>query len=155
MKIEMYCDGAASNNGYKNAVGGWAYSIYIDGVEKTIGYGSVAGATNQQMELRAMIEGCREAYALAQTTGLEVDVHSDSAYCINCYNQKWYKGWRINGWKNAKKQPVANKELWEELVPYFEEPIFHFYKANGHSGDPKNDRVDRLAVAAREGRCSN
>lgn len=150
-KIEVYTDGAVSNNGYENAVGGWAYTIYVDNKLTASNYGRLEGATNQQMELRAMIEGCKEAYALAQTLGNEVDVYSDSAYCINCYNQKWYKGWRINGWKNARKQLVANKELWEELIYYFEAPFFHFYKVKGHANDKRNNEVDKMAVLARMG----
>ena len=27
MNYKIYCDGAASNNGYENAIGGWAYVI--------------------------------------------------------------------------------------------------------------------------------
>lgn len=45
-----------------------------------------------------------------------VKLHSDSAYPINCMNQKWYGKWRTNGWRNSKKKPVENKGLWKELL---------------------------------------
>lgn len=153
MKIEVYTDGATSNNGYENAIGGWASIIYIDNVEVKKVYGRMPNATNQQMEMVAMIEGCSEALALAYSLGIkDIYVYSDSAYCLNCYVQKWYKNWYLNGWKNAKKQPVANRNLWEKLIHYFENTRFHFIKVKGHSGDPKNEAVDQLAIAAKEGR---
>ena len=56
----------------------------------------------------------------------------------------------MNGWLNSKKQPVANKELWEKLIPYFENPRFSFEKVKGHSGNQLNELVDKMAVAARQ-----
>lgn len=144
--VELYTDGATSKNGYADAVGGWAYILYFDGEEKSRGYGQVKGATNQQMELRALIEGCKEARIF--TKG-RIYVYSDSAYAMNCYAQKWHENWQRNGWKNAKKEPVANKELWEELIPYFEDCDFTFTKVKGHSTNKGNLEVDKLAVMAR------
>lgn len=78
-------------------------------------------------------------------------IYSDSAYIINCITQKWYKKWQTNGWRNSKKEPVANRELWERLIPYFENPRFSFEKVKGHSGEKDwNDYVDRLAVEAKK-----
>ena len=36
-----------------------------------------------------------------------------------------------NGWKNAKKQPVANQDLWEKLIQWFETPEVDFQKVKG------------------------
>jgi ribonuclease HI len=79
----------------------------------------------------------------------EIVVYSDSAYVINCYKQKWYKKWQVNGWINSKKQPVANKELWEQLIPYFENPFFSFEKVAGHADNKYNNLVDEMAVKAK------
>jgi ribonuclease HI len=60
--------------------------------------------------------------------------------------------WLNNGWRNAKKEPVANADLWEPLIEMYvsladnERPDFQWVK--GHNGDPMNERVDQLAVAA-------
>ena len=54
-----------------------------------------------------------------------------------------------NGWINSKKEPVANKELWLQLIPYFENPLFSFLKVKGHNGDKFNELADELAVKAR------
>lgn len=57
----------------------------------------------------------------------------------------------LYGWRNSKKEPVANRELWERLIPYFENPRFSFEKVKGHSGEKDwNDYVDRLAVEAKK-----
>lgn len=78
-------------------------------------------------------------------------VYSDSAYIINCYKQKWYNKWQINDWKNSKKEPVANKELWEQLIPYFDNVMFSFEKVPGHAGHVYNEMVDQMAVQAKKG----
>ena len=49
----------------------------------------------------------------------------------------------------ARRKPVANRDLWEplvELVVARGDVTFRWVK--GHSGDPMNDLVDRLAVEA-------
>ena len=40
---------------------------------------------------------------------------------------------------------MANRELWEELIPYFHNPCFNFVKVVGHSGDVYNEKADKLA----------
>ena len=49
---------------------------------------------------------------------------------------------------NAGKQPVANRDLWERLIAQTRRHEVIWNKVRGHSGDPLNDRVDRLARAA-------
>ena len=77
-----------------------------------------------------------------------VVVYTDSAYLHNCYQQKWYVNWQKNGWKNAKKQPVANQDLWKMLIPYFETFGIDFVKVKGHAGNQWNEYVDDLAQTA-------
>ena len=79
----------------------------------------------------------------------KVEFYTDSAYIHNCYSQGWWKKWVINGWINSKKQPVANKELWELIIPLFNNKQFSFYKVKGHQGDYWNEYVDKLAVSAK------
>lgn len=145
--MRIYTDGATSNNGYEGAKGGWAW-IIVDENNKIVrqGYGSNSNITNNQCELMALIDACEAA----EKIGGIFEVYSDSAYCINCYQQKWYKKWQANGWMNSKKEPVANLYLWELLIPYFEKSNFMFYKVKGHANDYWNNYVDRMAVEAKE-----
>lgn len=147
MKFTIYCDGSTRNNGYENAVGAWAYVILND-KEEIIHQNcmSVKGATNQQMELVAAAEAIEYLFEKELVVPFDtVNIYTDSAYLHNCYTQKWYKSWQMNGWKNSKKQPVANKELWERLVQWFEMPEINFVKTRGHAGIKWNEYVDTMA----------
>ena len=147
-RIKLYCDGAASNNGKEDAIGGWAFAIIKYDEVVCFSSGKVIGATNQMMELQAMVTGCAyiEAYHLQDCL---VDIYSDSAYIINCFNQNWWCNWEKNDWLNSKKEPVANKTLWELLIPSFKKVNYTFNKVKGHNGDKWNEYVDKLAVQAR------
>ncbi len=95
------------------------------------------------MELTAALEG------LAAIPGRRrVHLSSDSAYVVNCFRDRWWEGWQRNGWKNASKQPVANRDLWERLIAETERHEVIWHKVKGHSGEALNERVDGLARAA-------
>ncbi|HYB40337.1 MAG TPA: ribonuclease H, partial [Candidatus Methylomirabilis sp.] len=99
--------------------------------------------TNQRMELTGPVEGLR-----ALRGRRVVGIYSDSAYVVNCFRDKWYVRWRQNGWRNAQKKPVENRDLWEALIDVAERHEVAWHKVAGHSGDPLNDRADRLARSA-------
>ena len=137
--VTIYTDGACSGN---PGPGGWA-AIIIDGGQEREVSGGEPLTTNQRMEIRGAIEGLR-----AVDGRRRVDLFSDSAYVVNCFRDRWYERWRQNGWKNAQKKPVENRELWEALIAQAERHQVTWHKVAGHSGDPLNDRADRLACAA-------
>jgi ribonuclease HI len=135
MTTTIFTDGACSGN---PGPGGWAWAI--EGGAQ--GSGGEKHTTNQRMELAAVLE------ALRANEG-PVEIVSDSTYVVNCFKDKWYAGWMKRGWTNSKREPVANRDLWEpliELVLARKNVSFRWVK--GHSGHPMNDLVDRLAVDA-------
>lgn len=137
--VVVYTDGACAGN---PGPGGWAAIIFDGGEERTVS-GAVPSTTNQRMELRAAIEG------LAAIPGRRrVRLFTDSAYVMNCFRDRWYERWERSGWMNASKQPVANRDLWERLIAETRRHEVVWNKVRGHSGDPLNERVDRLARAA-------
>lgn len=144
--VEIYTDGATSNNGYEGSYGGWAFIVVENDKIIRAGKGHEDNTTNNQCELTAIINAC----CYAEGLGAPVTIFSDSAYCVNCYKQKWYKNWLKNGWVNSKKEPVANRVLWERLIPFFENPNFSFEKVKGHSINKYNNIVDKMAVEAKE-----
>jgi ribonuclease HI len=77
-------------------------------------------------------------------------VVSDSTYVVNCFKQSWWSGWQRRGWRNTQGKPVANQDLWKQLLPLALDPgrpvTFEWVK--GHSGDRMNDLVDLLATEA-------
>ena len=147
MNYSIYTDGATSGNGYEGAQGGWAW-ILLDENENIIqkGVGHLDNATNNICELAAVIDACRYATSLDNSTFI---IYSDSSYVINCYKEKWYKKWQLNGWRNSKGHTVANKELWKYLIPYFEDSRFTFEKVKGHANNKYNNLVDKMAVEAK------
>lgn len=151
MNFTIYCDGSARNNGRKNAVGAWAYVILIDETETIVhqNCGVVIGATNQQMELTAAIEAIEYLFNNEVARPFDsVTVYTDSAYLHNCYIQKWYHTWQTNNWRNSKKEKVANRELWEKLVRWFDSAEVDFVKTKGHAGVKWNEYVDMMAQTA-------
>jgi ribonuclease HI len=148
-KYLIYCDGSTRANGQVGAVGAWAYAI-LDG-----DYGALVtadaqaevGTTNQRMELAAALNALKVVWPMCEVFD-DIEICTDSAYLHNCVTQKWYVNWQSNGWKNSKKQPVANQDLWEQLVPYFEMPNIKFTKVKGHADNVWNNYVDDLAQTA-------
>ena len=133
--LEVWTDGACSGN---PGPGGWAWATK-DGRQAS---GGEPATTNQRMEIRAALE------AVSALEGPLVVV-SDSTYVVNCFRDGWWRGWLSRGWVNSAKKPVANRDLWEPLVTAVRnrgDITFRWVK--GHSGDPMNDLVDRLAVEA-------
>lgn len=135
--LELYTDGSAAKNR-----SGWGFVAIDENGKKYQENGQLpVGTTNQKAELTAAIEAL--TWAVKQSN--DITVYSDSAYLINCYDQRWWQSWIENGWYNSKRQPVANKEEWEQLIPFFKNPNIHFYKIAAHVGHTHNEHADKLA----------
>lgn len=108
------------------------------------GSGGERPTTNQRMEVRAVLE------ALRAHPDERIEIVSDSTYVVNCFRDRWWQRWTTNGWRNSKREPVANRDLWEPLVTLYRprQVDISFRWVKGHSGDHLNDLVDQLAVAA-------
>ncbi len=140
-KILIYSDGSCSNNQSKENFGGYgAVLIYKDNVKEI--YGGEKNTTNNIMEMTAVIKSLEAL----KNKNIPVEVYSDSAYIVNCINNKWYVNWRKNGWKTSKKDPVENKELWEKMLFLIDSLLdFKIIKVKGHAGDTYNELADELA----------
>ena len=58
------------------------------------------------------------------------------------------ENWQKNNWKTAGKDPVKNRELWEELYNLTQKHKVTFIKVKGHSDNEWNNRCDFLATSA-------
>ena len=139
-KIIIYTDGACSGN---PSPGGWG-AVLMSGSNKKEKSGADPQTTNQRMELMAVVA----ALKALKVTGWEVVVYSDSAYLVNAFGQKWLDKWQQNGWKNSKKEEVANQDLWKELLDLTSRNRVTMKKVKGHAGDEYNERCDQLARQA-------
>ena len=106
-------------------------------------WGNESPSTNNRMEIMGLLEGLR---ALKSPT--RVQAHVDSTYVMKAFTDRWLDGWQRRGWVNSQKKPVANRDLWEELLVAVKPHRLEFTKVAGHSGVTLNELVDQLAVAA-------
>ena len=137
-KVVIYTDGACSGN---PGPGGWA-AVLISGEHKKEISGGSKQTTNNIMELTAILESLK-----ALKSECEVELYSDSAYCVNAFNQNWIYGWIKKGWKTADGSEVKNKEIWQEIYDLTKKHKVNFNKVKGHSNVELNNRCDELARA--------
>lgn len=138
-EVTIYTDGACSGN---PGPGGWGAILMYGSHRKEVS-GANPETTNNRMEITAVIEALRQ---LKQPCS--VKVYSDSAYVVNCFNQRWINGWQKNGWKNSRNEPVENQDLWRELLEMMKVHQVEYIKVKGHSDNEFNNRCDELAREA-------
>ena len=119
--------------------GGWGTILmYKETIKEISGY--MPDTTNNIMEMTAVIEGLKKL-----KFACEVEIYSDSSYVVNAFNNFWIQGWIKNNWINSSKEPVKNKELWQELYELTKKHKVKFIKVKGHSDNKYNNRCDELA----------
>lgn len=136
--VTIYTDGACDPN---PGPGGWAAVLLYRGAEKVL-TGSERHTTNNRMELQAAISALE---ALGGST--RVQLHTDSEYLKRGVTE-WLSRWIARGWLKSDKRPVLNVDLWQRLHALTLRHDIEWHWVRGHSGDPQNERVDRLAHQA-------
>ena len=134
--VIIYTDGACSGN---PGPGGWGAVLMYKDNKKEIS-GNNPATTNNIMEITAVIEALK-----LLKFPCNVKVYSDSSYVVNCFIKGWIYNWQKNNWKTADKQPVKNRDLWEELYNFTKIHKIEFIKVKGHSDNFYNNRCDELA----------
>ncbi|HBA71542.1 MAG: ribonuclease HI [Geobacteraceae bacterium GWC2_55_20] len=135
--VEIFCDGACSGN---PGPGGYGAILRCGRHEKEIS-GGAKETTNNRMELSAAIEALR-----LLTRPCRVTITTDSQYLVKGMTE-WISGWQRKGWRNSKKEPVVNRDLWELLLELTQPHIVQWRWVRGHAGHTENERCDRLARA--------
>ena len=136
--IKIYTDGSCIGN---PGNGGWA-AIIINNEKKIKIKGSKKNTTNNQMELLAPIKALKKI-----SKGNKVQIFTDSKY-VKSGITEWIHNWKKNGWKTANREPVKNKELWEELDLLTNEFEISWNWVKAHSTDKLNNEVDLIAKEA-------
>ena len=122
----VYTDGACKNNGRSDAEAGWAF-IFAPGNETNPNFGHVEARlelkgptgieyiqTSNRAELRAVCAAL-ETRSWPGEGWERIVIATDSDYVvagITSHIRKWVN----NGWLNAQRKPVANRDLWERLL---------------------------------------
>lgn len=136
--VEIFCDGACSGN---PGPGGFGAILRAGTRIKELSGGALE-TTNNRMELTAAITALE-----ALTRPCRVSVTTDSQYLVKGMNE-WLAGWIRKGWRNSKKEPVLNRDLWERLDALARMHVIEWLWVKGHAGHPENERCDELARQA-------
>lgn len=140
MIVEIFTDGACKGN---PGPGGWGAILRFNQQEKELS-GAESHTTNNRMELMAAIQGL-----LALTRSCTVSLYTDSQY-LRQGMMGWVAQWKKSGWRNSKKEPVKNIDLWQQLDALAQQHQITWHWVKGHSGHPENERADTLANQAIE-----
>ncbi|MEE9273297.1 MAG: ribonuclease HI [Robiginitomaculum sp.] len=135
--LTIYTDGACSGN---PGPGGWGALLIYGAREKKL-YGGERDTTNNRMEMMAAI---RALSSLKPGYDKPIIIWTDSKYLKDGITS-WIKGWKKRGWKNAKKEPVKNKDLWLSLDSLVQGKNIEWKWVKGHAGIEGNERADELA----------
>lgn len=144
--ILIFTDGSSRGN---PGPGGWGAIVAYDGKTRELG-GGAKMTTNNRMEISAAIEALKFLAKYDAGDDEPIVVHTDSSYLVQGIT-KWVRGWARNDWMTATKEPVSNRDLWEQLVAATEkleeshEIVWELVK--GHVGVPGNERCDEIATA--------
>ncbi len=137
--VTIYTDGGCKPN---PGPGGWAALLISESGEYALS-GNHADTTNNQMELTAAIAALE---SLDQPHN--VTLYTDSTYLKKGITE-WLSTWQRNGWRTANNKPVQNKALWQRLYHVINRHDIEWKWVRSHAGNEYNERVDKLATAAR------
>jgi ribonuclease HI len=129
--VVAYTDGACSGN---PGAGAWAYRLEWPDGSIDEAAGAEPMTTNNREELKAVREALRAARSrIGGDRDWRIVVRTDSLGVIN---------WLTRNWKRKK-----NLDLYPDIDALVDDRV-RFEHVRGHSGEPGNERVDELAVAA-------
>ena len=148
--INIYTDGACSNNGKPDARAG--FGIYFGkNDERNVSESFTGLQTNNRAELLAIIK----ALTILRTEieqGQKINIYTDSSYAIRCcttYGEKMFK----KGWKNKGKD-IPNTKMVKVAYNFCKKyPNIKFIHVMAHTGlqdahSIGNENADRLANLA-------
>ena len=128
--VTITTDGAARGN---PGPGGWAALLQRTGGERLLTGEQPEDTTNNAMELLAVVSALE-----ALRRPCRVMLRSDSTYVIE----------GLKRLRDGGAVPQKNRALWERLAAVAQRHTIEVEWVKGHSGDPRNERVDEAANAA-------
>jgi len=139
MGIVAYTDGSSRGN---PGPGGYGVILSMGKHYREISQG-FKYTTNNRMELMSVIV----ALEAIKAPGAEITIYSDSKYVVDAVEKRWVFGWVKKGFAGKK-----NPDLWKRFLIVYPKHKVKFVWVKGHAGNPMNEKVDELAVAAATGK---
>ncbi len=145
-----YTDGSCVGNGKAVNTGGFGIVVLNDDGSFADAYAKRnENTTNNREELRAILR-------VMLTAGVRVGsdwaqppvVYSDSAYCVNTFND-WMFRWAKNNWIKSDSKVPENLDLIQAYYEHYQKGYrIDLRKVKGHSGVIWNEVADKLATGA-------
>ncbi len=157
--FHLFTDGACTDNGKRNAKGGYGVHVYTD---SSLDVSRPLLRTEPQTNNRAELRGIQAALDLIDQYGetwkqthTEFFIWSDSQYSIDCLT-KWAKSWRNNNWKKKDGNLIQNLDLIKSLYERLQRmPRVSLHHVRGHQDARQhefpfdgNHKADKLATQA-------
>jgi ribonuclease HI len=153
-EVELWTDGSGTT---RQQPGGWAFVLrYIEPgtgeVHEREGHGRAHYATNNTMEMTALLEGLRslpwpcrvKLHADSELVGLAFDNRKEGTW-----TEGRLAGWKKRGWRRTQGR-LRNEGLWREIDTAAQGHVIEFVHVRGHTGIALNERCDVLAGEQRK-----
>ena len=143
-----YVDGSCIGNGKAINEGGFVVVVLNDNGTFVNAYARRnENTTNNREELRAILYVMLTAAADTSQGWVQPPiVYSDSAYCVNTFND-WMFRWAANNWIKSDGKTPENLDL---IQAYYEHYMSGYRidlrKIKGHAGHEWNELADKLAT---------
>jgi ribonuclease HI len=150
--LNIYTDGSSYQGPRRGGVGILFVTVDDDGEERADPYPlpGYMGATNQQMELYAAIDGLKALVTrrapVAAGPYRRIVIWTDSTYLVDGYDSARFT-WAQTDWMTRAGNPVVNTPLWKELVKLAArtgKPV-EIRWVRGHKQSAHNKAADKLA----------
>ena len=142
--MTFYTDGSAHPN---PGPGGYGV-VGVEG-EKVVfvrGQQYRGPVTNNEMELKAILYVMLNYGEKCDDWGQPPIVYSDSAYCVNTFNE-WMFNWARKGWIKSDKKVPENLDLIQAYYDWYKQGYrIDLRKIKGHAGHEWNELADQLAT---------
>ena len=132
--MTFYTDGSCIGNGKANAKGGYGIvGVDDEGKVQFVRARSETGTTNNRQELKAILYVMLNYGEKCDDWGQPPIVYSDSAYCVNTFNE-WMFNWAKRGWIKSDKQKPENLDLIQAYYDWYKEGYrIDLRKIKGHN----------------------
>ena len=145
--LTFYTDGSCVNNGKAGASGGYGVvGVDDEGRVQFVRARSETGTTNNRQELKAILYVMLNYGVKCDDWGQPPVVYSDSAYCVNTFNE-WMFNWARNGWIKSDKKVPENLDIIKEYYELIQQGYsINLNHIRGHKGIFCNVIADKLAT---------
>lgn len=152
----VYVDGSCTGNGKAVNSGGFGVVVLDNDENLVYTYSKrCENTTNNREELKAILYAMlnhgvnTNKYDFSQIE--PPIVYSDSAYCVNTFNQ-WMFSWARNGWLKSDNKTPENLDLIQAYYDWYQKGYrIDLRKVKGHAGVRWNEMADKLATGVLRG----